>query len=141
MKIQTRLKMLKADIRTARGDARFVETTACGLGRGHRRALPAETGRRQGWGLIPRSVHGDHIGRTAFEAVLAATGTPPSLFTDADGTAQRESVRRWHLNTVIAAGSDAGMGAELKNWKHPSNWNSTPTRKIRWVVRRRSKNW
>ena len=34
-------------------------------------------------------------------AVLAATGTPPSLFTDADGTSQRESVRRWHLNTVL----------------------------------------
>ena len=36
-----------------------------------------------------------------FIAVLAATGTPPSLFTDADGTSQRESVRRWHLNTVL----------------------------------------
>ena len=34
-------------------------------------------------------------------AVLAACGTPPSLFTDSDGTAQREAVRRWHLNTVL----------------------------------------
>ena len=25
----------------------------------------------------------------------------PSLFLDADGTAQREAVRRWHLNTVL----------------------------------------
>ena len=33
----------------------------------------------------------------AFEDVLAATGTPPSL----DGTAQREAVRRWHLGTVL----------------------------------------
>ena len=33
--------------------------------------------------------------------VLAATGTPPSLFTDSDGTSQREAVRRWHLNTVL----------------------------------------
>ena len=41
------------------------------------------------------------IRRDTFEAVLAATGTPPSLFTDADGTAQREAVRRWHLGTVL----------------------------------------
>ena len=41
------------------------------------------------------------IRRDTFEAVLAATGTPPSLFVDADGTAQREAVRRWHLGTVL----------------------------------------
>lgn len=34
--------------------------------------------------------------------MLAACGTPPALFTDgADGTAQREALRRWHLNTVL----------------------------------------
>ena len=41
------------------------------------------------------------VRRDAFAAVLAATGTPPSLFVDADGTAQREAVRRWHLGTVL----------------------------------------
>ena len=41
------------------------------------------------------------IRRDTFAAVLAATGAPPSLFTDADGTAQREAVRRWHLGTVL----------------------------------------
>ena len=39
--------------------------------------------------------------RDSFEAVLAATGTPPSLFLDSDGTSQREAVRRWHLGTVL----------------------------------------
>ena len=39
--------------------------------------------------------------RDAFEHVLAACGTPPSLFTDSDGTAQREAVRRWHMNLVL----------------------------------------
>ena len=39
--------------------------------------------------------------KQTFETVLASTGTPPSLFSDADGTAQREAVRRWHLNTVL----------------------------------------
>ncbi len=41
------------------------------------------------------------VQKQSFEAVLAATGTPPSLFVDADGTAQREAVRRWHLGTVL----------------------------------------
>ena len=41
------------------------------------------------------------IRKDTFEAVLAACGTPPSLFTDADGTSQRESLRRWHLNLVL----------------------------------------
>ena len=34
-------------------------------------------------------------------SVLAACGTPPSLFLDADGTAQREAKRRWRLNTIL----------------------------------------
>ena len=41
------------------------------------------------------------IRKDAFEAVLAACGVPASLFTDADGTSQREAVRRWHLNLVL----------------------------------------
>ena len=31
------------------------------------------------------------IRKGAFDAVQAATGTPPSLFSDSDGTSQRES--------------------------------------------------
>ena len=41
------------------------------------------------------------LAQQAFERVLAATGTPPSLFVDSDGTSQREAVRRWHLGTVL----------------------------------------
>ena len=41
------------------------------------------------------------VQKQSFEAVLAATGTPPSLFVDSDGTSQREAVRRWHLGTVL----------------------------------------
>ena len=38
----------------------------------------------------------------AFERALAATGTPSALFVaNADGTAQREAIRRWHLGTVL----------------------------------------
>ena len=41
------------------------------------------------------------IQKQSFEHVLGSCGTPPSLFTDADGTSQREAVRRWHLNLVL----------------------------------------
>ena len=41
------------------------------------------------------------VAQAAFGRVLAACGTPPSLFLDADGTAQREAVRCWHLGTVL----------------------------------------
>jgi len=41
------------------------------------------------------------LAQQAFERVLAASGTPPSLFMDSDGTAQREAVRRWHLSVVL----------------------------------------
>ena len=37
----------------------------------------------------------------AFMRTLAACGCPPSIFLDSDGTAQREAVRRWHLNVVL----------------------------------------
>ena len=38
----------------------------------------------------------------AFTSVLAACGCPPGIFeSKADGTAQREALRRWHLNLVL----------------------------------------
>ena len=33
--------------------------------------------------------------------MLSACGYPPSLGIDADGTSQREGLRRWHLGTVM----------------------------------------
>ena len=93
------LKMLKADIRTARGDARFVETTAAAWGEGMPSAPRKDwTAERLGPNP-PQSMA--QIRKDAFESVLASTGTPPALFTDSDGTSQREAVRRWHLNTVM----------------------------------------
>ena len=55
--------------------------------------------------------------RDAFEALLAATGTPPSPFIHAaDGTAQRETVRRWHLGTVLPLARilEAKLSAKLE---------------------------
>ena len=90
---------LKADIRTARGKALLVETTNAGWGEG-KAAAPQQDWRQQRLGPHPPEVLAQ-LRRDAFEHVLAACGTPPSLFLDADGTAQREAVRRWHLGTVL----------------------------------------
>ena len=93
------LKMLKADVRGARGKALLLETVAAGWGEG-KTAAPRRDWQASRLGPDPPSTLAI-LRRETFEAVLAATGTPPSLFTDADGTSQREAVRRWHLGTVL----------------------------------------
>ena len=109
------LSALKADVRTARGRALLVETTAAGWGEGMSSAP------RRDWiasrlGPNPPEALAE-IRRDAFEAVLATTGTPPSLFIHAaDGTAQREAVRRWHLGTVLPLARilEAELSAKLE---------------------------
>ena len=93
------LKKLKADIAGARGKALLVETSAAGWGEG-RTAAPQRDWQAARLGPAPPESMAT-IRRDAFEAVLAACGTPPSLFVDSDGTSQREAVRRWHLGTVL----------------------------------------
>ena len=93
------LTLLKADIRNARGRALLLETTAAGWGEG------MASSPRRDWvasrlGPMPPEAM-VNLRSDAFQAVLAATGTPPSLFLDSDGTAQREAVRRWHQNVVL----------------------------------------
>ena len=41
------------------------------------------------------------LAQDAFLRLVAVSGAPVALFTDADGTSQRESMRRWHLTTVL----------------------------------------
>ena len=93
------LKMLKADIRQARGKALLLETSAAAWGEG-RTAAPQRDWQASRLGPMPPESMAT-IRKDAFEAVLAACGTPPSLFLDSDGTSQREAVRRWHLNLVL----------------------------------------
>ena len=92
------LRMLKADIKTARGRALLVETSAAGWGEGQT-AAPQRDWRPERLGPMPPESM-EKIRTGAFNAVLAATGTPPALFNDADGTSQRESFRRY-LTTVV----------------------------------------
>ena len=93
------LKMLKADIRGARGKALLLETTAAGWGEG-KSAAPSVDWKQSRLGPMPPEGL-VKLSQQSFEHVLAACGTPPSLFVDADGTSQREAVRRWHLNLVL----------------------------------------
>ena len=93
------LRMLKADIAAARGKALLLETTAAGYGEGMASA-PRKDWVASRLGPTPPEAF-VKLRSDGFQAVLAATGTPPALFTDSDGTSQREAVRRWHLNTVL----------------------------------------
>ena len=97
------LAMLKQDLKDARGKALLLETTSSGWAEG-RGAAPGNGNRD--WvasrlGPSPGAAMVD-VAEAAFRRTLAACGTPPALFTaDADGTAQREALRRWHMNTVL----------------------------------------
>ena len=94
------LATLRSAIAGARGKSLLLETTQSGYGEGKAGApsrdwSPARLGPAPTAALVELADH-------AFQRVLAATGTPPALFTaDADGTAQREALRRWHLGTVV----------------------------------------
>ena len=92
------LSDLKADIRMARGRAVLLETTAAGWGEGGS-AAPRQDWKPSRLGPNPPASMEAVMGR-GFMQVLAACGIPPALFIDADGTAQRESYRRFFSLTV-----------------------------------------
>ena len=92
------LKQLKLDIGAARGKAVLTETTASGWGEG-KTAAPQADWRPQRLGPDPPESM-VAVADAAFSRMVAACGASVSLFTDADGTAQREAWRRWHLGTV-----------------------------------------
>ena len=93
------LAALRADIAAAKGRVLTPETTSAGYGDG-RSAAPARDfdPKRLGPAMGEAFVQ---LANDAFMRTLAATGTPPSLFLDSDGTSQREGVRRWHMNVVL----------------------------------------
>ena len=107
------LAKLRADIAAKRGQLTIVETTAAGWGEGQTGApqrdwKPARLGPDYPAAVVEAA-------RDGFARLLAAAGSNVSLFTDADGTAQREALRRWHMGTVlpIAAILEAELSAKL----------------------------
>ena len=94
------LAKLKADLGSARGRAMLVETTSAGFGEG-RSAAPQSDWKQSRLGPQPPAAL-VAVADAAFARMLAACGCPPSLFAaDADGTSQREGLRRFHLGTVV----------------------------------------
>ena len=103
------LSELKTDIRGAKGGTVLTETTSAGWGEGGMSA-PQRDWRASRIGADPPATL-PTLRRDVFEAVLGACGVPVSLFTDADGTSQRESFRRFLTTAVIPLGDL--IGAEL----------------------------
>ena len=94
------LASLKADVAGARGRAAFLETVAGAWGDG-RDAAPKRDWQASRLGPNPPAPLAE-IRRDAFNAVLASCGVPPALCdASADGTSQRESLRRFHMSTVL----------------------------------------
>ena len=91
---------LKNDIKDAAGKAMLVETTAAGWGEGAVAAPRGDWKQSRLGPMPPESMV--RLADSAFSRVLAAAGVPPSLFVDdADGTAQREGLRRYHMGVVV----------------------------------------
>ena len=107
------LAMLKADLAKGRGRTLLTETTSAGWGEG-RQAAPAEDWRPRRFGASPPDAL-PALRSDAAQAVLSACQVPAALFTDADGTSQRESWRRWAMGPLagLAATVEAELSAKL----------------------------
>lgn len=97
------LANLKADIGAARGKALLVETTSAGWGEGRMAAPGVGNTDWRSSRLGPQPPEAlAKLADAAFCRMLSACGVPPSMFEPgADGTAQREGLRRWHMGTVV----------------------------------------
>ena len=89
---------VRASLKGARGGLALLETTSTGGGDGPG-ARPARDWDPRRLGPAPTEAM-VKLADAAFTRMLAATGCPPSMFLDSDGTAQREALRRWHANVV-----------------------------------------
>ncbi len=93
------LKMIQQDIKSARGRAVLVETTAGAWGEGQSSAPQFD------WKMQPLHPMPAEsmvmLAEGAFARVLAASGCSPALFDSSDGTSKREALRQWHLGVVL----------------------------------------
>ena len=92
------LASLKSDIAGAKGRTILAETSSAGWGEG-RSAAPRKDWESTRLGANPPDVLRG-LRSEAGMAVLSACGVPVSLATDADGTSQRESWRRFVMGAV-----------------------------------------
>ena len=105
---------LKKDLLNARGRTLLAETVSAGWGEG-RAAAPQSDYKSQRFGAHPPESLGA-LRTEAGQSVLSACGVPISLCTDADGTSQRESWRRFVMGSVepLLAGVAFEIEAKLE---------------------------
>ena len=103
------LTMMAAGIAGLKGKTRMVPTTSAGFS-GDTADRPMRDWKAERIGANPPDVL-KSLRSDAGEAVLAACQVPVALFSDADGTSQRESWRRWAMGPL--AGLAATVEAEL----------------------------
>lgn len=88
---------IRSGLANARGKALLLETTA--KGHGNVSDAPQRDWVASRLGPSPPAAMVE-AAQAAYARMLAVCGASPALFTDADGTSQREAWRRWHLTTV-----------------------------------------
>ena len=103
---------IRRDIRKAGGSQVLVETTAAGFGEG-RGGAPQTDWKPNRFGANPPAPL-EALRSSVGMAVLSACGVPVSLATDADGTSQRESWRRFVHGPVAALAGIVGAELEVK---------------------------
>lgn len=106
------LSGLKDGIATARGEALFVETTASGWDEG-KVSSPTSDWRQMRIGPAPDESF-VALRKSAAEAVASACSIPVALLSKADGTALRESWRRFILLTIAPLGREIASELSLK---------------------------
>ena len=105
------LASLKSDLARADGKTQLIETTAAAWGEG-KTGAPMQDWQSKRYGVdIPDSV--GNLRTAAAESVLSACQIPLALFSDADGTSQRESWRRFAMGPL--AGLAAIIEAEIRD--------------------------
>ena len=103
---------IRRDIPAARSKTVLVETTSAGWGEGKMAAPSADWQSKRIGANSPALL--PTLRRDVFEAVLGACGVPVSLFTDADGTSQRESFRRFLTTAVMPLAEQVGDELSVK---------------------------
>ena len=105
------LASLKNDIANAKGSAILLETTSSGYGEG-RAAAPAQDWQAKRLGPDPPETLAK-LRSEGSMALVSACGIPPSLMTsNSDGSAQRESFRRFGVSVRAKAKEIAGELSE-----------------------------
>ena len=107
------LTAIKRDLANSKGRTSFVETT--NSGNGDRDARPAKDWVSERYGFNAPDIMAV-LNSSVGQDILGVCGVPVSLFTDADGTSQRESWRRFVMGSVepLAVLVAAELSAKLE---------------------------